>query len=84
MTANSFLDIYNAEIVKHSINCISFVQAHAEDVKKTHLRDLLSDDERLRSMVVYDTYFTKLYQLYDLLFSFIAITRELGDYYFRI
>ncbi|KAG5084785.1 hypothetical protein JHK82_052182 [Glycine max] len=52
VTNNYFLYIYNAEIVKHSINCISFVQAHAEDVEKTHLRDLLSDDERSQSMVV--------------------------------
>jgi len=51
---NHFLDTYNLEVVKHSTNCISFVQAHAEDVKKTHLRDLLSDEERSRSMVVYD------------------------------
>lgn len=63
MTNNYFLYIYNAEIVKHSINCISFVQAHAEDVEKTHLRDLLSDDERSQSMVVYDTCYMKLYNL---------------------
>lgn len=50
---NHFLD-YNSELVKHSTNCISFVQAHAVDVKETHLRDLLSDEERSRSMVVYD------------------------------
>ncbi|RDX68917.1 Glucose-6-phosphate isomerase, cytosolic 1 [Mucuna pruriens] len=28
------------------------LKAHAEDVKKTHLRDLLSNDERSRSMVI--------------------------------
>lgn len=50
-----FLAMYNAELTRHSIKCISFVQAHVEDIQKTHLRDLLSNDERCRSMMVYGT-----------------------------
>lgn len=34
--------------------CIS-VQAHVDDIKKTHLRELMSDTERCNSMMVYDT-----------------------------
>lgn len=30
----------------------NFEQAHVEDIKKTHLRDLLTDDNRCRSMLL--------------------------------
>lgn len=29
------------------------VQAHVEDIKKTHLRDLMSDADRCKSMIAY-------------------------------
>lgn len=45
------------------IQCFSFLQDHVEDIKKTHLRDLLSNEERSKSMTVYVTYFMKLYSL---------------------
>lgn len=35
-------------------NFYIIVQAHVEDIKKTHLRDLMSDTKRCQSMMVYD------------------------------
>lgn len=32
------------------------LQAHVEDIKKTHLRELMSDTERCKSMMVYDAF----------------------------
>jgi hypothetical protein len=66
-----------------SIKCFSFVQAHVEDIKKSHLRDLLSNEERSRSMLVYVTYFMKLYSLTIWYFIFSAVTINLGKYNFE-
>jgi hypothetical protein len=31
------------------------MQGHLEEIKKTHLRDLMKDAERCKSMMVYDS-----------------------------
>jgi len=33
---------------------INAMQSHVEDIKKTHLRDLMNDTERCKSMMVYE------------------------------
>lgn len=32
------------------------MQGHVEEIKKTHLRDLMADAERCKSMMVYDSF----------------------------
>jgi hypothetical protein len=66
------------------IKCFSFVQAHVEDIKKSHLRDLLSNEERSRSMLVYVTYFMNLYSLTIWYFIFFICSINLGKYNFEV
>lgn len=57
-----FLNMHDAKIVK-IYSMLLLLQDHVEDIKKTHLRDLLSNEERSKSMMVYVTYFMKRYSL---------------------
>ena len=71
---------YCRNIVKHSIKRISFVQAHVADIRETHLRDLLSDDKRSRSMMVYVTSWSHII-LWSVIFLLVVVTIERGDYH---
>lgn len=51
--------MYNAELLrKMLLTAAHFVQAHVDEIKKTHLRDLLNDVKRCQSMAVYGAIYT--------------------------
>lgn len=39
-------------------------QAHVEDIKKVHLRELMKETERCKSMMVYDDFLDFVYNFF--------------------
>ena len=54
------------------------VQAHVDDIKKTHLRELMGDTERCKSMMMYDTLLDllKLFVLFLPLLSILCLCNK--------
>lgn len=50
--------------------CSAVLQGHVEEIKQTHLRDLMDDSTRCKSMTVYDT---MVYGFYTSIESFFLL-----------